>query len=546
MMPRLLALSLLLGCAPPPPDPLVIEVTPTGVGIRRERFVVPGPTPPPNPLTGSATPPELSGMQVLRYRVDTGREAPRPARAILLLMPGFLGGAGSFDALARAIVRRSTAEAPLEAWALDRRANLLEDRVGIEAALAGRDADLLTGYYFEGLALDGGTFPGFKTQAELDFESEWGLALTIEDLRAVVALVPDADRRARVVLAGHSLGASLAAQYAAWDFDGTPGHDELAGLVLIDGVTGSEGEPLAATREEYETTGLPNGPMGSRPSLAIARETSRYFALPLLEATLFPLGVGTALRATWNPDVIERDVPRAKALQTLFLMEKLPRFTNRAAFGLAFDAASCPVSIAAVNAGASTGGALTESTAPFGGGTVVKPTETTATYRWVEFDQVTPPEHTSLDDFALAWARPGADFGEWYFPYRLALDASLGASLTLPPDAWPVTAYGLRALHGRAIGAPVLVEAAGILSGDVAAYEKLRTLLPPVGEARPAAGASRLVAEGFEAVAHPGFSHIDPLAAADRPGTAAAEWYDRLAGFLLRNTPAGGVRVDAR
>lgn len=109
-----------------------------------------------------------------------------------------------------------------------------------------------------------------------------------------------------------------------------------------------------------------------------------------------------------------------------------------------------------------------------------------------------------------------------------------------------MTAYGLRALHGRAIGAPVLVEAAGILAGEVAAYEKLRALLPPVGEGRPAAGASRLVAEGFEAVAHPGFSHIDPLAAADRPGTAAAEWYDRLAGFLLRNTPSGGVRVDAR
>jgi hypothetical protein len=54
------------------------------------------------------------------------------------------------------------------------------------------------------------------------------------------------------------------------------------------------------------------------------------------------------------------------------------------------------------------------------------------------------------------------------------------------------------------------------------------------------------VAEGFEAVAHPGFSHIDPLAAADRPGTAAAEWYDRLAGFLLRNTPTGGVLIDAR
>ena len=81
-------------------------------------------------------------MQVVRYRVDTGKDAPKPARAILLLMPGFLGGAGSFDSLARAIVRRSTAEAPLEAWALDRRSNLLEDRTGLDAALTKLKAEV--------------------------------------------------------------------------------------------------------------------------------------------------------------------------------------------------------------------------------------------------------------------------------------------------------------------------------------------------------------------------------------------------------------------
>lgn len=536
----------LLACAPAPADPLVIEVTPGGLGIRREVFVVPGPTPPPNPVTGAATPSELGGMQVVRYRVDTGRESPRPARAIVLLMPGFLGGAGSFDSLARAIVRRSTAERPLEAWAVDRRANLLEDRRGIEAALAARDPNLLTGYYFEEFELDGVVFPGFKKQADLDFASEWGIASTLGDLRAVLGLVPADQRKARVVLAGHSLGASLVTQYAAWDFDGTPGHEELAGLVLIDGVTGGEGEPLAITQAEYETTGVMGGPMGSRPSLKQIREADRFFAFPLLEATLFPIGVGTALRATWNGDVIERDVPRAKALQTIFLMERLPRFTNRAAFGLAFDAASCPVSIAAVNAGASTGGALEPSTAPFGGGTIVRPAETTATYRWVEFDAVEPKEHTSLDDFALAWSRPGADFGEWYFPNRLALDAAIGASLTLPLDSWPVTAHGVRAVHGRSIGAPVLVEAAGILSGDVSRYAKLQALLPPVSPGRPLAGASRAVGDGFQAIAHPRFSHIDPLAATDAPGSEAAAWFDAMVDFALRSTPEGGVIVPVR
>jgi len=537
---------LLLSCAcgPQPEDPLVIE-TSRGVRIRREVLRVDAPAPPTNALTGDATPAELDAVQVVRYRVDTGRDAPRPARAILVLMPGFMGGAGSFDSLARAIVRRSTPDAPLEAWAVDRRANLLEDRAGIEAALAAGDANVLTGYYSEQLPVDGVTFAGVKRQADVPFMSEWGLASTLADLRAVLSLVPADQRRARLVLAGHSLGASLVAQYAAWDFDGTPGHEELAGLVLIDGVTGEEGAPLSLTQEQYEVTGVQGGLMGSRPSVQQIREADRYFAFPLIEPSFFAVGVGTALRATWNPDRLEKDVPRAEALQTLFLLERLPRFTNRAAFGLAFDAASCPISIGAVNAGAASGGALTETTAPFGGGTIVKPSDPSATYRWLEYDQVNPPESTSLSDFALAWTRPGADFAEWYFPMRLALDASLGASLTLSPTDWPVTAWGIRALHGRDIAAPVLVEAAGILGGDVTKYERLKALLPPVGDGRPMAGATRAVGDGFEAHAHPAFSHIDPLAASDVPGSTAAGWFDALASFLTRHTPTGGVSVPA-
>jgi hypothetical protein len=282
------------------------------------------------------------------------------------------------------------------------------------------------------------------------------------------------------------------------------------------------------------------------PSLSQLRVGTRYFAFPLLESTLFPVGLGTAMRAVWNPDLVEKDVPRAQAFQTIFLMDRLPRFTNRAAFGLAFDAASCPVSISAVNAGQSTGGALTESVSAFGGSKVVKPTELTATYRWLEYDAVEPKETTSLSEFALAWMRPGADFGEWYFPSRVLLDVGLGSSLVLAPTEWPVTAHGLRAMHGRSIGAPVLVEAANLLSGDVTRYDKLRALLPPVSEGRPLGGASRDVSDGFQVVAHPQFSHIDPVAGTDVPGSDAAAWFDTLVDFAWRNTRAGGVVVPAR
>ena len=39
----------------------------------------------------------------------------------------------------------------------------------------------------------------------------------------------------KVILGGHSLGASTAVAYAAWDFKGRPGFRDLSGLVLIDG-----------------------------------------------------------------------------------------------------------------------------------------------------------------------------------------------------------------------------------------------------------------------------------------------------------------------
>ncbi|MBL8955316.1 MAG: hypothetical protein JNK82_31370, partial [Myxococcaceae bacterium] len=441
-------------------DPAIVETT-NGVSIRRDLIRVAAPKPEANPMTGTATPDALDAVVVLRYRVDTAGGPPQPARAVVVLMPGFLGGAGGFDALARAVVRRSTPDAPLEAWAIDRRANLLEDHAGIDAAADAGNPDVLTSYYFE----PGSTFGGFRSQDDLAYASEWGMASTMADLRAVIAQVPAAERKARVILAGHSLGGTLVAQYAAWDFEGSAGHDELAGLVMIDSVTGREGEPIAVTRDEYETTGVMSPSMGAPVSLASVRGSARYVALPLLEASLYPLGAGAALRAMLRPDLLERDVPRAEALKLLFGLSTLPRFTNRAAFGLVFDAASCPVSIAAVNGGAAEGGELTLGPAVFGGGMLLKPTQVDATYRWREYDQVSPAEATSLDDLALAWARPGSDFGEWYFPARLSLDARLGESLTLSATDWPVQ-YGVRSFHGRALSLPVLVEAAGILSGN--------------------------------------------------------------------------------
>jgi hypothetical protein len=55
----------------------------------------------------------------------------------------------------------------------------------------------------------------------------------LNDLRRVIARARRGGRR--VLLGGHSAGASAAVAYAAWDFGGRAGFRDLDGLVLVDG-----------------------------------------------------------------------------------------------------------------------------------------------------------------------------------------------------------------------------------------------------------------------------------------------------------------------
>lgn len=150
--------------------------------------------------------------------------APRP-KALLLLVPGLLGGSTNFALLAERL--RAMAPGP-EVWAWERRANGLEDRRGFlrEDPVA----------YYRALALP-----------DLTPLRAWGLEVHLKDLDLAVEA---ARARAPVVLAGHSLGAALAGLYALLH------GEKLSGLVLLDGAPGVV--PLA---EEafYEGADLPFG-----------------------------------------------------------------------------------------------------------------------------------------------------------------------------------------------------------------------------------------------------------------------------------------------
>ncbi|MBW2719818.1 MAG: hypothetical protein JRD94_15115 [Deltaproteobacteria bacterium] len=85
--------------------------------VRAERFFTRGFVPEANPETSEDTPTELNQARVVRYFM--GDETAQAPRAILIAMPGFLGGGPSFDGIARSVVRRGTEDGfPVEVWAI--------------------------------------------------------------------------------------------------------------------------------------------------------------------------------------------------------------------------------------------------------------------------------------------------------------------------------------------------------------------------------------------------------------------------------------------
>ena len=182
------------------------------------------------PATASAGPvvsvSGASGPGPARYdRVSYERFGPASAKRVLILVPGFQGGAGDFSLVGPEIVRHVKG---LQVWAYDRRSQAFEDHTGFATG----DPDRAFGYYLQGEAVGGKTFAPVDG-ASVPYVRDWGLKLALEDLRQVVKRARRGGRK--VILGGHSLGASMAVAYAAWDFGGRAGHRDLSGLVLIDG-----------------------------------------------------------------------------------------------------------------------------------------------------------------------------------------------------------------------------------------------------------------------------------------------------------------------
>jgi pimeloyl-ACP methyl ester carboxylesterase len=251
----------------------------------------------------------LLGAPVNLNRVTTVRTRwqgpgfgkPRP-RAILVLIPGFLGGATTFDPLARDLVEAFRGR--LEVWAVDRRPNQLEDRLGsLHAHRGAREPECRTSPPAPGCALfEGaqfyfpdfdarpfGDFPGPRDldldldgtldprlplvdrfgalrgpvlfgQDDVRFLAHWGLDTYFRDWKRLLASARRTVGPGGVVLlGGHSQGTTWATLFAAYDFDPDParvdaGYEHVDGLVLLEGGGAGPGAATKPSLAEYEAS----------------------------------------------------------------------------------------------------------------------------------------------------------------------------------------------------------------------------------------------------------------------------------------------------
>ncbi len=215
--------------------PIVSASTQTDVASSLVRLRVPLPA-------GAAPHPEACDwIQYERFRRTDGPVDATQADAVAVLQPGILEGATAFDPVARNTIREAARRGKtVEVWAIDRRANCLEDKTGLEAVERTGDASVAIDYYYRGTAIDGKTFAGYRASDRV--LADIGIAQTVSDWNAVITQeLPDqAWRERHVICGGHSLGGILTEIYASWDFDGNPattadaGYRQCAGFMAFD------------------------------------------------------------------------------------------------------------------------------------------------------------------------------------------------------------------------------------------------------------------------------------------------------------------------
>jgi pimeloyl-ACP methyl ester carboxylesterase len=357
-------------------------------------------------------------------RVRVIEHGPDDAENVLVLVPGTSAGAAYFTPVALDIV---DAVDGWQVWSVDRRENLLEDDSALEDRVAGDATTQETFDYYLGWLGDDTITEHFEPvggpggdEASVDFAREWGMAVAIDDLHAVVDEA--ASLGGEVVLGGHSLGGSITVAYATWDFDGRAGGEELAGIALIDGGSGAGQAPTVeeaqAELAELETGSAFNDIVG--------------LGLP------WAAGVFNALGSTAT--VLEPDEPSIGYASPLIPQNLKPPVapTNAAQYGYALDVDTSPDGLELVQMHI---GRLADSGDPRG---------------WVD-DDLVPVERAARMFSGLVEGPDGDealgfDGTAWYHPRRLSIDSgAVNGGIENPAQEL----LGVRAIHGTELDLPI-------------------------------------------------------------------------------------------
>lgn len=332
-------------------------------------------------------PPELDYIPYLRYAVNDGTSSAS-ADAVVVALSGLHAGNNGFDYFAKQLVSKAYKDRGMhvEVWALDRRVNNLEDTTGLnKAEELGRQgkreeaARVILDYYYHGAEVDGKKFQGFLTNETARYLSEFGLRVFMEDIYTLICTVfPDQSvRKKKVYVAGDSLGAVLAADFACWDFDGNAattadiGYNNIAGVIALDALMTPNAIPInqdvlriisnflpsifqnlinmtSLTTYEAVLTMLrvggmpvllPTSEIGYVPETYVGVEVNAMMAdaAPDEESTFYRDTAG--LDVDPRTDVILRLCMSRDLLHFLSgeVYQKKVRFTNEALFGIVFD-----------------------------------------------------------------------------------------------------------------------------------------------------------------------------------------------------------------
>ena len=492
-----------------PHPPAAVEPVPQRVIVEEELIFSPAP---------GEIPPEhrdaCNSIRFVRYRPETIDGAPKPVDAVLVLIPGYMAGAGTFDYLGRQLVSMAEAEGvhSLEVWAVDRRPNCLEDLTGMNAAEVAVDPDIAVGYYYHGGEVEGRTFQGFLCDPEVPFLAEFGLRLLMEDLFTIMTTkIPDAgDRKRTVFVGGHSLGGPLTALFAGWDLDGDPatvqdgGFKNCAGLITLDGELRVPSDPMDETAYLGQIEAIRTG---AAPRMDLFMGVS-----PEVMAVMEMLG----MHAAWAPDeeaTLFRELPYSPDVELMMrllhsrdlghFVTGVPyvldyRYTHEALLGVFMDDNFQPVEIMQASLGFLRGGPVLKKRFPgelgelmgiehidkdglfiaWDPGCPLNP-GSGPLYSWVNFDEVgdtadpvyrdctglftytdVTEEVTDIQDFARIQFRGPSNFTEWYFAARLRLDMEAAA-------ASYSAAHGITWLHGDRLEEIPKVE---FMAADIPGY----------------------------------------------------------------------------